>query len=236
MPRLMGWFFALLIAACSFTYLAPDCQAQSPSAQLSGNWRTASLPFRAIEVASNSNALWVCGLDEMIAKSLDGGQTWQIKHQKKDGEVLLYIAFIRQDLGYASGTNGLLLWTKDGGETWSESHSGSLAVSRISFSDHKNGLRQIGSAVEITHDGGGNWTPISAYQSDGEVANFKTVAALATLDDKRAAILFRAGPDSSHALVATKDGGTSWTRTEIPNAQVWSLVVHNAEFWASAMR
>jgi hypothetical protein len=85
--------------------------------------------------------------------------------------------------------------------------------------------------VEITHDGGGTWTPISAYQTDRELAEFETVAAVAVLDAKHAAVLFRGGPENSHVIVSSADGGKSWTNTVIPNARVWGLVVHNGEFW-----
>lgn len=226
------WPRSIFIAACFFSWLAANCLARPQSAPLMGQWRAVSLPSKVIDVTTISNDFWVCGVNEMIAKSVDGGQTWQVKHQKADGEVLLHVAFIQDGLGYAAGSNGIMLWTKDGGETWSESHSGTSAVLQISFSDDKNGLRQNGSAVEITHDGGGTWASISAYQSIREIAEFKTVAAVAALDEKRAAVLFRAGPEGSHAIVSTADGGNSWTNTVIPNAQVWGLVAHNGEFWA----
>lgn len=49
------------------------------------------------------------GADEMIAKSDDGGKSWQVKHQKADGELLLTIVFPTGLYGFASGSNGVFL-------------------------------------------------------------------------------------------------------------------------------
>jgi len=227
-----SWLCSTLITVCILGLLGTSSLAQARANVTANKWRVVSLPFRPTSVESVSRTLWVCGVDEMIAKSADGGHSWQIKHQKADGEVLLRVGFIREDLGFAAGTNGILLWTRDSGETWTGLHSGSETAFQVSFSDDKHGLRYTGSAVEITEDGGNTWTRISAYQSNSGLADFQTVAAIATVDDKRAAILFRAGSQSRHTLVATTDGGRSWTTTEIPNAGVWGLVARNNEFWA----
>jgi photosystem II stability/assembly factor-like uncharacterized protein len=66
-----------LFACCATTVSAP------PSV-----WWVASIPFRPTYVTYNSDVLWVCGVDEMIAMSDDGGKTWTVKHQKGDGEIL----------------------------------------------------------------------------------------------------------------------------------------------------
>ena len=90
----------------------------------------------------------------MIARSSDGGQTWQLKHQIADGEVLLGVPFIDEKTAYASGTNGLILWTKDGGETWTSTKAGTETIVDISFGDDKHGIRHFRSVVEITSDAG----------------------------------------------------------------------------------
>ena len=127
-----SWLQSILAYACILGCLGATFTTETQSAPSADKWRSVSLPSRAIDVTSISNAFWVCGVNEMIAKSVDGGQTWQVKHQKADGEVLLHVAFIQEDLGYAAGTNGILLWTKDGGETWLESHSDSATSFQIS--------------------------------------------------------------------------------------------------------
>jgi hypothetical protein len=226
------WFRAMFITACILNGFVANCLAQPQSVTLAGEWRTVSLPFRAINLTSVANTYWVCGADEMIAKSEDAGRTWIVKHQRADGEVLLHVAFLREDMGYAAGTNGMILWTKDGGETWTGLHSDSGTILDISFSDDRNGLRRVGSSVEVTHDGGATWSRVSAYQSNKELEEFKAVAAVAALDDKSAAILFREGPERDDAFVTTSNGGKTWNTISIPNARVWSLIVHNGEYWA----
>lgn len=42
-------------------------------------WRTVALPARALNIAEN-NGLWICGADELIAVSADGGKNLTTKH------------------------------------------------------------------------------------------------------------------------------------------------------------
>jgi len=198
----------------------------------SEGWRPVSMPFRVVNITSVADTLWVCGADEMIAKSEDGGQVWQVKHQRADGEVLLRVGFVTDKIGYGAGTNGLVLWTKDGGETWSSRNAGPETILDISFADDKHGIRHTRSAVELTDDGGVTWTPISALQSNQELEKFKIVFAVAALDSNHAVILLKEGPYSDQIFFITVDGGKTWKTTYIPNVGIRSLVVHNAEYWA----
>jgi len=124
------------------------------------------------------------------------------------------------------------LWTKDGGDTWIVLRSDSETLLDISFSDDRYGLRKVGSVVDVTHDGGATWSRISAYQSNKELEEFKAVAAVAALDGKSAGVLFREGPERDDVFVTTTNGGETWNMASIPNARVWSLVIHNGEYWA----
>src|ERR1700722_19237649 len=83
----------------------PTSQSTSPPAQ----WRSISLPYRPVCIAGDGNVLWVGGVDEMLVKSEDGGKTWQVKHQKAGGEVLLSVGLLGVNTVYASGTNGTTL-------------------------------------------------------------------------------------------------------------------------------
>jgi hypothetical protein len=168
----------------------------------------------------------------MIARSQDGGQTWQLKHQNPDGEVLLHIGFVGEKIGYAAGTSGLLLWTKDNGETWTSRKTGSETILNISFADETHGIRHTRSAVEMTSDGGATWTPISAFKSNEELAKFKIIWAVAALDDHHSAILLKEAPYSDQIFFVTGDGGKNWRTVYLPSIGLRSLVVHNGEYWA----
>ncbi len=217
--------------------ILPACgarhQVQSSRFRAARNgWRFISLPFRPINVTSVADTLWVCGADEMIAKSEDAGQTWQVKHEKVDGEVLLHVGFVGEKTGYAAGTNGLLLWTKDDGETWTSSKADSETILDISFTDGIHGIRHTRSAVEMTSDGGATWTPIAALRSNEGLAKFKIIWAVAALDANHYAILLKEGPYSDQLFFVTGDGGKNWKAVYLPSVGLRSLVVHNGEYWA----
>ncbi len=217
-----------ILPACGLRH-----QTQGPRvAMASQGWRPVPLPFRPIYVTSIADTLWVCGTNEMLAKSGDGGQTWQVKHQKADGEVLLRVHFVGEKTAYAAGTNGLILRTKDGGETWTSQNSGSETILDISFGDDRHGIRHTRSAIEITDDGGVNWIPIATPTSNDELKRFKIAFAVTALDSSHAAILLKEGSYGDQVFLITADGGKTWSTTYIPNVGIRSLVVHNGQYWA----
>ena len=97
------------------------CALDGPDLR-TNSWKTVSAPFRPVNVAAEEGTLWICGADEMILRSKDGGKTWETKHLNPDGEVLLNISFIDENTGNAAGTGGLILSTIDGGHTWTSHH------------------------------------------------------------------------------------------------------------------
>ena len=86
------------------------CQERTAS-----EWHAKDLPFRALNVTSIGSSLWLCGTDESVAVSSDGGEHWLVKHATADGAVLLNIDFANDKFGYAAGTAGVFLTTEDGG-------------------------------------------------------------------------------------------------------------------------
>lgn len=74
--------------------------------------------------ALDSQTIFVCGLGGYIFKTTDGGNSW--KRLRNGGNIsypqyrLWDIYFANVHEGYAAGENGLLLYTSDGGEHWSE--------------------------------------------------------------------------------------------------------------------
>jgi photosystem II stability/assembly factor-like uncharacterized protein len=81
-------------------------------------WNAHDFQFRALNTTASSGSLWICGTDEAIAVSSDDGQNWDVKHHTPDGNSLLNIDFVNESFGYATGTGGIFLTTKDSGKTW----------------------------------------------------------------------------------------------------------------------
>lgn len=106
---------AISLLFCSLA-VTPIAGGQVPP---NPGWHPSNAPFRVLAIAGEGSSLWVCGTDEGIAVSDDGGAQWQLKHQAQDGNLLLNIQFVNTKFGYAAGTGGLILTTEDGGETWS---------------------------------------------------------------------------------------------------------------------
>jgi hypothetical protein len=112
-------------------------------------WRTIGLPARPMNITENRGILWVCGADELIANSTDGGKTWTSPHSNKGGGILLAMGFASDQFGYAAGTSGAVLFTKDGGATWDRIKAPAQVIYGISFSDEKHGV--VHTPQTITH-------------------------------------------------------------------------------------
>jgi photosystem II stability/assembly factor-like uncharacterized protein len=233
----LRWLFfsailLLLYVAPTVLWLGAPIHPQGVAAtHAPARWESIDLPFRPTYVVSIENVFWVCGADEMLAESEDEGRTWQVRHQKTDGEVLLHVGFINKLTGYATGTNGILLWTRDSGKTWMSNSSGPDSVRDAFFADQQHGLRQTNSGVDITHDGGSSWAAVSILKSDKDLESAKLVFGLAVLNGDRAAILVKDGPYSGQVIVYTVDGGKTWNKTDIPHSGIRRLVAHDGEYW-----
>jgi photosystem II stability/assembly factor-like uncharacterized protein len=219
-------------------------------------WTEVSTPFPAVDITAVGNAFWVCGVNEMIASSSDGGNTWQLKHQTPNGKILMHIAFVNDKIGHAAGKGGILLSTTDGGETWM-AHNAGDDVQAFSFADAKNGIAVIapegdinrsGSSplygyhltpmegtVKLTHDGGEHWDDIPALNSD-ELKPFARVVAVAALDASHYLMIRNEGIVED-AFVVTQDAGKSWKlvhqRSDPTNREFAKRIfVHGGEYWA----
>jgi len=194
-------------------------------------WWTASTPFRPTSLTDSDDTLWVCGADEMIAKSDDGGRSWQVKHQKADGELLLGIVFADRLHGFASGSNGAFLRTTDGGETWISSSLGTSTINAIAFADDRNGMLQAGLRVEMTDDSGVHWSPVIGFETDPSKKDYFEVLSFARLNANRAAIALHQKEGENYFFV-TQDAGKTWKTIHLDNTFAGTLFSRNSEYWA----
>src|SRR4029077_4279786 len=78
----------------------------------------------------------------------------------------------REELRHGRGSAGVLLFTKDGGETWQRLLSNALpGLNQVKFLDHRNGVvfgdgpKQFATGVFKTGDGGKTWEPVPGPRS-----------------------------------------------------------------------
>jgi hypothetical protein len=198
------------------------------------DWHPKTLPFRVLNITSVGSSLWVCGADETIAVSPDGGEHWQVKHKTADGPVLLNIGFASDRFGYAAGTAGLFLTTEDGGETWVPRLVGRDAILQLSFSDVKHGLIRTFSALLFTTDGGMTWETVSGGHNADEIKHFPYTFSLVALDSAHMAVMMKAGSAQyeGQRFLVTEDSGKSWKFLAIPNTTLYSFLRVQGKYWA----
>ena len=72
-------------------------------------------------VTSRGPDLWAGGHDTVIIHSEDGGVTWELVYFDPDrAQPVMDIHFVDGQTGYAIGAYGLMMKTRDGGNTWDE--------------------------------------------------------------------------------------------------------------------
>jgi hypothetical protein len=192
-------------------------------------WRAVGLPFRPLNIASVRNRMWVCGTQESLAVSIDGGAHWDVKYGKVGGGSLLNVEFANEKFGYAAGSGGLLLMTEDGGESWKPVAGISETILQVSFADPTHGLVRTRQALMFTVDGK-QWSEISAANLQGEDSkpfkDFLFTFSLAALDETHMTVVLKRGGASYYEqrLLVTTTAGKSWNLVDIPSAGFNSLV------------
>ena len=197
-------------------------------------WITPDLPFRAFGVAGNGTTLWVCGVDEGVAESTDGGAHWETKHSTPNGDLLLNIGFNGGSFGFAAGGGGLLLTTQDGGKTWVSHPRAPATILQISFADIDHGLIRTPDALLFTADGGATWSAVAGTNTAETLRAFPYTFSLVALDSARMAAMVKVGTAQyeAQAFLVTDDGGKSWQRIDIPNSTLYSFFASRGEYWA----
>jgi hypothetical protein len=231
-PDFISRVFRLVAIIPMFCTLAPMLQAQDRAATISLNkWAAISLPFRPTAITATATTFWVCGADEMIAKSSDGGKHWKIMHENHDGEVLMAIYFPNETIGFAAGSNGRFISTGDGGETWKTWAPDTQTNLEISFADDEHGLRRTDSGAAITSDGGVHWAPVVFPADAGDFQPPFQVLGIAALSATNLTVSF-AQSYGEHIYLSTTDDGESWKTTRLDNIYAGSLYTRGGEYWA----
>lgn len=110
---------------------------------------------------------------------------------------LLTVDFISATQGYVGGTQGMLLTTADGGQSWQDKSRVSLGdVNKLLFLSAATGWAGTTTGLYQTSDGGGNWTKKSFYPIND--VQFVTPQVGYAIGDK-------------NVILRTNDAGTTWS-------------------------
>ncbi len=179
--------------------------------------------------------MWAAGGGESIAVSSDAGEHWQYKHKDPKGALLLELRFVDRKFGYAAGTGGTVLFTEDGGETWTTQKLTDEAILQASFGDPQHGVIRTTSALLSTVNGGQTWQPVVPAADPDWLKKFPVTAAMVALDKNWMTV--RVARTASSANVGeflwSGDGGQTWNTSSIDNTRIYDLFVARGAIWAA---
>jgi hypothetical protein len=197
-------------------------------------WTSHDFQFRVLNTTAVPGALWICGTDESIAVSSDGGRNWEIKHNTPDGNSLLNIEFVNESFGYATGTGGIFLTTEDFGKSWLSRSVGKDAILQSSFSDAQHGIIRTASSLLFTADGGGHISVVSEGQNADSIKKFPYTFALVALDPAHMGIMIKEGSAQyeGQRFLVSSDSGKTWSISLIPDSTIYNFLRVGGQYWA----
>ncbi len=204
--------FAALALACALPASAahPEPRPAPPITLSAKRWTTIQLPATPLGIAAHGKDLWVCGWDEMIAESRDGGRTWRIRHFDREGDLLFALAFAPPHHVYAFGAVDEGLASDNGGKAWGNLGHPAFAVTQAFFAGPNHDLLVGPRGFAFGYPDG--WVPKSARGR-------AHIYSAAMLSANRAILLMViAASGRGHARAApyltwiwhTSDGGHRW--------------------------
>jgi len=137
-----------------------------------------------------------------ILNTTNGGASWDSQFYEFDKSPLHGVHFADSSTGCAVGDAGAILYTTDGGNTWSEQLSGFMQFRGVFLTDPATGW-VVGRDGVILHttNGGDNWDP----QDSG------TLTWLASVHFADGSTGWAVGGDATQATILhTTDGGANW--------------------------
>lgn len=143
-----------------------------------------------------------CSAPCFISRTIDGGKNWvRIAPTGISTTALNTVDFVDENNGMACGTNGVIIRTTDGGNTWTQTTAGiGSGFNSMAYSSATKAVA-IGNqgGIRYTTNGGTSWTTAASGTS----------VSLWSISFGDANVGYIGG--SSGVLLKTTNGGTSWT-------------------------
>ena len=189
------------------------------------NWLKLEAPFgsQLNSVYGIGDEIWIAGYEGFICYSPDFGNTWDYETPIVNS-TLYNLQFPTSQIGYATGFNGSMLKTTDGGKNWKSSYVSvdftSLNIKDMFFINENVGYTASSyRMVSKTTDGGLTWTAIIPDTNSAYVVS----SGLYFLNENLGFVVGRVSPNED-IIYKTTDGGLSWsTKTKIANQELYSV-------------
>jgi hypothetical protein len=215
------------LAFASIAFTASRAQVAPPD-----GWHPVTLGFAPQVLLAGEQSMWAAGAQESLAVSTDGGQHWTLKHSDQGGALLLVLHFVNGKFGYAAGTGGKVLFTQDGGETWSAQKLADSTILQAAFGDPMHGVIRTRSALLSTIDGGKTWHAVAPANDAEWQKKFPYTDDLAAIDKDHLAVRVNEGEFSDGEYLWTGDGGATWFANYIPNVGIHGLIVSDGAYYS----
>jgi hypothetical protein len=144
--------------------------------------------------------------------------------------MLFGIEFFSAEFGYAYGTSGAVLFTKDGGDTWETRHFGTDTILLASFSDPTHGLLRTAPSLFYL-DGSDSLHQIA--QPADTLQRFPFTPFLVALSPDKMAAVLTEGPYAEGGFFTTIDSGKTWSFYDPPSTGIKDLLRIDGEYWAT---
>jgi photosystem II stability/assembly factor-like uncharacterized protein len=177
--------------------------------------------------APTSSKAYAVGAFGTLLSTVDSGTTWH--KQKFPWEKLIpkilkvsgylepnlnAVQFVNEDLGWVVGEFGLVLGSRDGGQTWSAQNYGNNfpQLFAVFFHDENSGwaVGQLGSMIR-TIDGGKHWSRV-------ELGTRKNLYGI-SMDGERGVVV------GDGIVLVSYDGGATWKEVKSEEEDPWLAAV-----------
>jgi photosystem II stability/assembly factor-like uncharacterized protein len=144
---------------------------------------------------------------------------WVGGRQGQAGKDLNAVYFVDSKHGWVAGDGGVILYTSDGGTSWTPQHAGtSASVNDIYFRNKEDGYLLAGNEIFITGDGGATWQSSGRFLASdfgGAEPEFYSVRFTGKKRGWVVGSLSR-GDTVVESLVLRTTDGSHWQRQSVP--------------------
>ncbi|MGH9478018.1 MAG: TonB family protein [Terriglobales bacterium] len=193
---------------------------------LGPDWSSVALPDMPLGLAEHGGTLWVCGSNEMIAESSDGGRHWTVEHERGGGQMLFQFAFYDSEMS-VFGSGGVNYTSQDHGAHWRRwLASPPFAITKVQQVNRKDFYATFPQGIGSSHNGGRNWKLEALRHPSGQDSDRFDIGAV---DGKYAIALL-----NGQTVFATSDGGSHWKVFQMPaKLELDALRPSMGTYWAA---